>query len=43
MVGVGNGGHCVYDAGSACADKATVDFLRTGALPDEDVDCTDVK
>ncbi|MEU7400916.1 alpha/beta hydrolase [Streptomyces sp. NPDC044948] len=43
FLGVDNGGHYVYDAGSECADKATVDFLTTGRLPDEDVNCTDVK
>lgn len=43
LVGVDNGGHYVYDAGSNCADKATVDFLTTGELPAEDLDCTDVK
>jgi pimeloyl-ACP methyl ester carboxylesterase len=42
LVGVDNGGHYVYHAGSACADKATVDFLTTGHLPKKDVDCTDV-
>jgi pimeloyl-ACP methyl ester carboxylesterase len=43
FVGVDNGGHYVYDTGSACADKATVDFLTTGHLPGKDVYCTDVK
>ncbi|ACZ32161.1 TAP domain protein [Xylanimonas cellulosilytica DSM 15894] len=43
FVGVENGGHYVYDAGSACADRATVDFLSTGHLPEEDVFCTDVE
>ncbi|MFJ8009560.1 alpha/beta hydrolase [Streptomyces fagopyri] len=43
FVGVDNGGHYVYNEGSACADKATVDFLATGRLPGEDVHCTDVK
>ncbi|MBT3150078.1 alpha/beta fold hydrolase [Streptomyces sp. CHD11] len=42
FVGVDNGGHSVYGEGSACADKATVDFLATGHLPDKDVYCTDV-
>ncbi|MGW5464868.1 alpha/beta hydrolase [Streptomyces sp. NPDC003996] len=42
FVGVDNGGHYVYNEGSACADKATVDFLTTGHLPDKDVYCTDV-
>ncbi|BCJ50370.1 alpha/beta hydrolase [Actinoplanes sp. NBRC 14428] len=42
LVGVNNGGHYVYHAGSACADGATVDFLTTGRLPDKDVFCTDV-
>ncbi|MFI7677960.1 alpha/beta hydrolase [Actinophytocola sp. NPDC049390] len=41
LVGVDNGGHYVYNAGSACADEAVVDFLETGHLPDEDVNCTD--
>jgi pimeloyl-ACP methyl ester carboxylesterase len=43
FVGVDNGGHYVYNEGSACADKATVDFLATGRLPGTDLDCTDVK
>ncbi|PJE96923.1 transporter [Streptomyces carminius] len=43
FVGVDNGGHYVYNAGSACADKATVGFLTTGHLPRKDVYCTDVK
>ncbi|MFE0924709.1 alpha/beta hydrolase [Streptomyces mutabilis] len=42
FVGVDNGGHYVYGEGSACADEATVGFLTTGHLPDEDVYCTDV-
>ncbi|MDQ0812207.1 pimeloyl-ACP methyl ester carboxylesterase [Streptomyces sp. B3I7] len=42
LVGVDNGGHYVYDEGSACADKATVDFLVTGHLPGRDRYCTDV-
>ncbi|MGC9436762.1 alpha/beta hydrolase [Streptomyces sp. WG5] len=42
FVGVDNGGHSVYGAGSDCADKATVGFLTTGHLPDKDVHCTDV-
>ncbi|MFH8973264.1 alpha/beta hydrolase [Streptomyces sp. NPDC017890] len=42
FVGVDNGGHYVYGAGSACADKATVGFLATGHLPRKDVHCTDV-
>jgi pimeloyl-ACP methyl ester carboxylesterase len=42
FVGVDNGGHYVYGAGSTCADKATVRFLATGHLPDKDVYCTDV-
>ncbi|MEU0288448.1 alpha/beta hydrolase [Streptomyces sp. NPDC006147] len=42
LVGVDNGGHHVYGAGSACADKATVGFLASGHLPDKDVYCTDV-
>ena len=43
FVGVDNGGHYVYDEGSACADKATVGFLTTGHLPGKDVYCSDVK
>ncbi|MEK8227459.1 alpha/beta hydrolase [Oerskovia sp. M15] len=43
FVGVDNGGHYVYDAGSACADGATIDFLITGQLPDQDIFCSDVK
>ncbi|GIJ30626.1 alpha/beta hydrolase [Micromonospora qiuiae] len=43
LVGVDNGGHYVFNEGSACADKATVNFLNTGHLPDKDVFCTDVK
>ncbi len=43
FVGVDNGGHYVYDEGSDCADKATVDFLVAGTLPDKDVDCADAK
>ncbi|WNV85656.1 alpha/beta hydrolase [Umezawaea sp. Da 62-37] len=43
FVGVDNGGHYVYNEGSACADKATVDFLASGTLPDKDVDCADAK
>jgi pimeloyl-ACP methyl ester carboxylesterase len=42
FVGVDNGGHYVYNEGSACADQATVDFLNTGRLPDKDPYCTDV-
>jgi pimeloyl-ACP methyl ester carboxylesterase len=42
LVGVDNGGHYVYNAGSACADDATIDFLTTGHLPNKDVYCTDV-
>lgn len=42
FVGVDNGGHYVYGAGSTCADKATVGFLTTGHLPGKDVYCTDV-
>ncbi|MFD2418216.1 alpha/beta hydrolase [Amycolatopsis pigmentata] len=42
FVGVDNGGHYVYNEGSACADRATVDFLTSGHLPDKDVFCTDV-
>ena len=43
LVGVDNGGHYVYNEGSACADKATTDFLTTGRLPAKDVYCADVK
>ncbi|BCL29558.1 alpha/beta hydrolase [Streptomyces aurantiacus] len=43
FVGVDNGGHYVYNEGSACADKATVTFLTTGRLPTKDVHCTDVR
>lgn len=39
---VDNGGHYVYNEGSACADRATADFLANGHLPDKDVFCTDV-
>ncbi|WP_290057180.1 alpha/beta fold hydrolase [Amycolatopsis solani] len=42
LVGVDNGGHYVYHEGSACADSATVAFLDTGRLPEQDLDCTDV-
>jgi pimeloyl-ACP methyl ester carboxylesterase len=42
FVGVDNGGHYVYNAGSAGADKATIDFLATGHLPNRDVYFTDV-
>ena len=42
FVGVDNGGHYVYNEGSACADRATVDFLTTGHLPGKDIYCTDV-
>lgn len=43
LVGVDNGGHYVYHAGSACADKAAVDLLTSGTLPAADVRCTDVR
>ncbi|GAA2551973.1 alpha/beta hydrolase [Winogradskya consettensis] len=43
LVGVDNGGHYVYHAGSACADQATVTFLSGGTLPGGDVDCTDAE
>ncbi|WP_207938591.1 alpha/beta hydrolase [Actinomadura darangshiensis] len=43
FVGVDNGGHYVYNEGSACADKATIAFLATGQLPGKDVHCTDVR
>lgn len=42
LVGVDNGGHYVFGAGSACADEATVDFLTGGDLPGDDIECTDV-
>ncbi|WP_306210072.1 alpha/beta hydrolase [Actinoplanes sp. RD1] len=42
LVGVDNGGHYVYHAGSACADRATVAFLAGGTLPTGDVTCDDV-
>ncbi|MGW1915756.1 alpha/beta hydrolase [Streptomyces sp. NPDC002076] len=42
FVGADNGGHYVYDEGSACIDEATVGFLSTGHLRDKDVYCTDV-
>ncbi|GAA0271076.1 alpha/beta hydrolase [Cryptosporangium japonicum] len=42
FVGVDNGGHYVYRAGSACADRATVEFLAGGRLPAKQLDCTDV-
>jgi hypothetical protein len=42
FVGVDNGGHYVYDAGSRCADEAAVEFLDSGRLPQKDVYCTDV-
>lgn len=42
FVGADNGGHYVYNQGSACVDEATVTFLTTGRLPDKQVDCTDV-
>ena len=43
LVGVDNGGHYVYNEGSACVDDATVKFLSTGELPAEDLECTDVE
>ncbi len=43
FVGADNGGHYVYHEGSACVDKATVDFLTAGTLPDRKVYCTDVQ
>ena len=42
FVGADNGGHYVYNEGSACVDDATVKFLSTGELPAEDLECTDV-
>ncbi len=41
LVGVNNGGHYVYGTGSDCADQAADNFLTGGALPDQDVSCTD--
>jgi pimeloyl-ACP methyl ester carboxylesterase len=43
FVGVDNGGHYVYNAGSSCADQATVAFLAEDKLPGADLNCTDVK
>jgi pimeloyl-ACP methyl ester carboxylesterase len=40
FVGVDNGGHYVYGTGSSCADRATVTFLTTGALPVKDLYCS---
>jgi hypothetical protein len=40
FVGVDNGGHYVYHAGSTCADNATVAFLADGKLPARDRQCT---
>jgi pimeloyl-ACP methyl ester carboxylesterase len=40
FVGVDNGGHYVYHAGSTCADTATVAFLADGKLPAGDLHCT---
>jgi pimeloyl-ACP methyl ester carboxylesterase len=40
FVGVDNGGHYVYHAGSTCADAATVAFLADGKLPAKDLHCT---
>jgi pimeloyl-ACP methyl ester carboxylesterase len=42
FVGVDNGGHYVYNEGSACADRATTGFLTGGKLPKKDLYCTDV-
>ncbi|MGM1062517.1 alpha/beta hydrolase [Saccharothrix sp. Mg75] len=42
FVGADNGGHYAYHRGSACVDEATVTFLTTGRLPEEEVYCTDV-
>ena len=42
FVGVDNGGHYVYDAGSRCADQATINLLADGVLPEADLDCSDV-
>ncbi|HEY1664524.1 MAG TPA: alpha/beta hydrolase [Trebonia sp.] len=39
LVSVDNGGHYVYDQGSACADQATDTFLTTGALPAKTLSC----
>lgn len=41
FVGADNGGHYVYHQGSTCVDQATVTFLTTGRLPDENLYCTD--
>lgn len=40
FVGVDNGGHYVYHAGSTCADAATITFLTDGKLPAGDLHCT---
>ncbi|GAB2858090.1 alpha/beta hydrolase [Actinoallomurus bryophytorum] len=40
FVGVDNGGHYVYHAGSTCADTTTVAFLTDGKLPAKDLHCT---
>ncbi|MGI6871806.1 alpha/beta hydrolase [Amycolatopsis sp. 3B14] len=37
FVGADNGGHYVYGQGSTCVDQATVTFLTTGRLPDENL------
>ncbi|MGH3222915.1 MAG: alpha/beta hydrolase [Streptosporangiaceae bacterium] len=39
FVSVDNGGHYVYDTGSACADQATVAFLTKGTLPARTLYC----
>ncbi|WP_020415892.1 alpha/beta hydrolase [Amycolatopsis sp. ATCC 39116] len=41
-VGADNGGHYVYGQGSTCVDQATVTFLTTGRLSEENLYCTDV-
>jgi pimeloyl-ACP methyl ester carboxylesterase len=40
FVGVDNGGHYVYHAGSTCADTTTIAFLTDGKLPAKDLHCT---
>ncbi len=42
FVGADHGGHYVYGQGSTCVDEATVAFLTTGRLPEEEIYCTDV-
>jgi pimeloyl-ACP methyl ester carboxylesterase len=40
FIGVDNGGHYVYHAGSPCADTATTTYLTNGTLPAHDLHCT---